>query len=210
MTEEHGPVPPPEVLVRSPSAVRESAGVVQGCVVITILAVLIGAAHRPADGVAAALNPWQKPVPLEPPETQRVYRELLSALEEALRERTPAGGWPSTAKLSQDLVAPFWGNGAWQWEFRHFKSVVNYIGHPAPGAERPAFLLHIQEDVPHPLNTSLDEFHRRADDGALIHVGIWMDAGARRFDGVVMSPEREGWTELVSGRPPTVPGSEGR
>lgn len=209
MTTEAGPDVPAEVLVRSPSSSRETGAVVQGCVAITVLGILVGAAHRPADGVAATLNPWQKSFRFEPSDTQRMYRELLSALEEALRQRTPAGGWPAVSQLSNDLVAPFCVKGDWEWEEKHWKSVVNYLGRPRPGSGRPAFLLHIQEDVPHPLSASLDEFHRRTEDGALIHVGVWTHPEVRRSEGVVMSPEREGWTELVSAQPSAVPGSDG-
>lgn len=190
---------PKDVIVAPPSTSRETALVVQGCVGIAILAILIGAAHRPADAARAGLNPWQKPFQLQAPEVQRVDRELLSALEEALRLRTPAAEWPSVQLLAKELVSPFSDRRGYAWELRRLRSVLNYLGRPRAGSGQPAFLLHIQEDLPHPGTTVLDEFHRRTEDGALIHVGVWVNFNPRALDDPVVQPEREGWTEIVLG-----------
>jgi hypothetical protein len=190
------------VVVRPDNGARESYWVLQAIVVIAIGSTLAAASRRAPPGTPESLALYQKLFREQPGPVQRVYRDLVSGLEDAMRLRTPKDGWPSVETLRAEFVPPFRGNGELRWELRRKAGIVNYLGVPKEGSPSPAFLLLIQENIPHPGTPVLDEFHRKAPDGSLLHVGIWIHSAAPSVSEVLVVPERQGWTEIVTGAPP--------
>jgi len=76
---------------------------------------------------------------------------------------------------------------------------IEYLGRPTSGKELPFFLLSIQENIPHPPGTPLDDFHRRCDDGSVLHFAIWFHPNPKPFTGVLDRPEREEWLQIIMG-----------
>jgi hypothetical protein len=201
-------VPPPSVIlrrvtVRPEDESRESYWVVQGIVLVILLAAIVIGVGRKGSEAEAALGIYQVLFQDQSPEVQRMDRELLSGLEDALRLRPSPNVWPSVEVLEKELVPPFVRSGRmdsdYSWEFRSSAGTLNYLGQPREGSRRPAFLLHLQENVPHPSSTVLDEFHRRLNDGTLLHVGVWIHPDPKPVAEAIGYPEREGWKEIVLG-----------
>jgi hypothetical protein len=188
------------VLVRPEDGTRETYAVIQGTVLLAIVSLLVGSALGGAPEAAQVVAPYQRLFRDEPAPLQRTYRDLLSGLEDALRLRGPKGEWPSVQILREELVPPFAGaDPDYRWELRQKAAVLNYLGIPAPGSGKPVFLLLVQQGIPHPGTAALDEFHRKGPDGSLLHVGVWTHPNPEVDRGVIFVPEREGWTEIITG-----------
>jgi hypothetical protein len=195
---EEGPIR--TVLVRPENGARETYAVAQGTVLLAVVSIVVASALKGPPETAQDLAPYQRLFREQPASLQRTYRDVLSGLEDALRLRTPKGEWPSVQVLREELIPPFVGaDPDYRWELRQKAAVLNYLGLPAPGTNKPVFLLLIQQGIPHPGTAALDEFHRKCPDGSLIHVGVWIHPRPEVERGVIFVPEREGWTEIVTG-----------
>jgi hypothetical protein len=198
-----GMEPSPEVRtvsVRSPSGTRETLWVARVAAGIVLVSSLLAGLGRGSAGAERPIGTYQVLFRDQPDGVQRMVRELAGGLEDVIRLRTPKDQWPSVPALQEELAGPFVGVPGWAWEFRQKGPFINYIGRPDPGSGHPAFLLLLQENVPHPGPTVLDEFHRRLGDGTLVHVGFWFHPKPDPGGEALRMPEREGWTEVVQGR----------
>jgi hypothetical protein len=187
------------VLVAPETGARESYWVTQAMVLIALGSVVLASWGASVPPSSEFLDVYQRPFRDETPARQAMYRELASGLEDAIRMRTPGGDWPAVEALRAELVPPFQGDTDYRWEFRSKGGIRNYLGVPREGSGKPAWLLLIQENVPHPGPVVMDEFHRKCLDGSLIHVGIWVNPAPKDLSGVIYAPEREGWSEIVLG-----------
>lgn len=183
--------------VRPASATGEAAQVLEWMVLIAIVALLVGGAGRAKSGGAGELASYQVRFQAQPQDVQRTYRELDCALEDIVRMRSATGKWPAVAQLAGELVDPF-PRGT--WELRDENGVLNYVS----VGVTPAYLLCIQEPPPGSGAAGhqpgpLDEFHRRLVDGTVVHTGVWMHAAPRASKDALDAPQRDGWTEIVSG-----------
>jgi len=185
---------------RSPSARRETLWVGRGVVTVGIVSALLAGLGRGSADADVPLGTYQVRFRDASPEVQRMARELWAGLEDVIRLRTPKDEWPGIRALEEDLVGPFAGIRGWTWEFRQRGPFIGYLGRPEPGTDHPAYLLHLQENVPHPGRVALDEFHRRLGDGTIVHVGVWFHRAPGPGPEAIRMPEREGWTEVVQGR----------
>lgn len=187
------------VVVASPSGRRETLGVVRAAAVVVVVWIFVAGLQRGSAGVDQPLGTYQVLFRDQPEDVQRMYRELSTGLEDAIRMRTPSGEWPSIEELRKDFVGPFAGSGKLTWELRKKGALINYLGHPASGPPGRTWLLLLQENVSHPETAALDEFHRKLPNGTLLHVGIWNHTDPRIGSDPLWMPEREGWTEVVLG-----------
>jgi len=195
---------PPEVrtvVVSSPAGTRENLWVARTAAGILVGSALLAGFGRGAAQTDRPTGTYQVLFRDQPDPVQRMVRELAGGLDDVIRLRTPNDQWPSVSALREELAGPFAGVPGWTWEFRQKGPFINYVGRPEPGSGRPAFLLLLQENVPHPGRQVQDEFHRRLDDGTIVHVGFWFHANPEPGKETIRTPEREGWTEVVQGRP---------
>ena len=191
------------VEVHPPSASHETVQVLESIVLIAIVSLLVGSAGRPKGATTAAMASFQVRFGEQSQEVQRAYRELETALEDLVRMRSATGKWPAVPALADELVEPFApAPGGRTWTVVNENGVVNYVG---TGGAGPALLLCILEPPPGAgaaghLAGPLDEVHRRLADGTVIHVGVWYHRAPRLSRDALEAPQREGWTEVVSGR----------
>ena len=188
------------VLVLPPNAAREGLSVLRAALSIAIAAFVVSGIRRGGVEAATPIATCQVLFADQPEPVQLKYRELVSGLEDLVRLRSPSDEWPSVETLAGSFVEPFAGGPSYEWEFRRKGSLLNYLGRPGKGKAGLTYLLLLQENVPHPGNAVLDEFHRRLDDGTILHVGVWFHPHPRLADEAVWMPEREGWTEIIRGQ----------
>ena len=192
--------------VRPIDAARETVGVIQACVAISVVALLLAGQRREGEAAAGVELSYQVLFRDQPPDVQRVYRELLSGIEEALLLRESEGRWPSVGELASEFVAPFAAvpgvTPDRTWRMARQGDFINYAGEPVPGTDAAAYLVLIQDNVPHPGDAVLDEFHRPLGEGRLVHVSIWMHDEPGPLPDLIVVPEREGWTQIVNGPVP--------
>ncbi|MCK6546474.1 hypothetical protein L6R52_11540 [Myxococcota bacterium] len=145
------------------------------------------------------------------PEEQRVVRELGEALAEAEQLRSAEGRWPDDARLAELGVPPFAADPtrttSRTWRFATDGRFASWIGAPADGAAIRWALLFVEEAGERRAVTAtgqkapLEAGHRELDDGALVHVSIWLRDGAPSAGAEpVRQPIQEGWREVVLDR----------
>jgi len=191
------------VAVMSASFSGESTAVVHCMVIIMVLGLLVSGLHGGNTQTFEPQYSYEVLFRTLSPEIQRMHRELLSAFEEASYLRTPAGEWPSVARLSEELIPPFDRDSDtgsdYQWEMRAESELIQYLGRPTSDGDKPFFLLSIQENIPHPPGTPLGDFHRRSDDGSVLHFGVWFHAKPKPVTQILDRPEREEWLQIIMG-----------
>jgi hypothetical protein len=196
------------VEVRPPSASGETRIVLRVAAAITFGALFVAALRAgdaPQNGQRSGdLLPFQLLFRDAPPPIQRMYRDLQEGLIEAENTRAASKRWPAVATLAAEGIPPFGTLPAYTWRLAQDGVYVNYLGVPAPGSDRPAFLALIQEPEPGSGETAaalpLDEVHHRLVDGTLLHVSIWFRAAdVVPADQVLTAPFASGWTQVLVG-----------
>lgn len=189
------------VLISSPSRREEVVNVLRMAMGITVISLLLSGMHARNSASGEPIYTYQVFFHQQPNEIQLMCRELMSAFEDALGLRILSGQWPAVAQLANEGIAPFAGlPGALQysWEMRVEPGCINYFGHPLDRSH-PTFLLFVQENVPHPPGTPMTDFHRRLDDGNVLHFMIMFQINPNLSRGIVHFPERLGWKQIILG-----------
>jgi hypothetical protein len=196
------------VEVRPPSSRVELGNVVRFSMVIVIGAWMFlatdSATFRDGASTTKHLLPFQTLIQNRPPIDQRMFRELQEGLLEAESRRGSSGRWPEVAALAADGIPPFaldptTKGGRYDWRLTVNGASVNYLGLPQQSGA-PAWVILVQEPEPGapPDPAREDEEHHRLLGGAMLHVSIWVRAGARAPAGTIRAPQAEGWTQLYA------------
>lgn len=201
------------VIVRSPSAWREAGHVLRAIahVVVWTAALMVASVTRGEQRTAAG-----KPtvaldevafVTLDS-SAQRIYRACLDALGETEAARGNTGAWPTVEQLVAKNLAPFsdpLDKAGYRWTLLTRGAVFDYVGVPDATSGRPTFLITIVEPEPGMIvdpGVPSDETHHRLRDGTMLHVGVWIAAGAKPVETAVPTPAFEdGWRRITMGRP---------
>jgi hypothetical protein len=189
------------VSISSPAWRDEAINVLRTVVGITVISLLLAGMHVQTSEFRAPIYTYQVFFHQQIDEIQRMYRELASAFDEILAERTSSGRWPAVPQLVSEEVSPFAalpGALKYSWEMMTKSDCINYIGHP-PDNSHPTFLLFIQENIPHPPGTLMTDFHRRLDDGSVLHFMVMFHMNPELSGNVITSPERKGWKQIILG-----------
>jgi hypothetical protein len=187
------------ILIYSPSLREEIVNVLRTTMGILVIGLLLSGMHARSREGGEPIYTYQVLFHQQPNEIQRMYRELMSAFEDALALRNPSGRWPAVAQLEAEGIPPFTvlpGAPEYSWEMRIRSDCINYIGQPAD-TSYPAFLLFIQENVPHPPGTPMTDFHRRLDDGSVLHFMVMFHTNPDPSTSVLYVPERLGWKQII-------------
>jgi hypothetical protein len=210
---------PRTVIVKSPSALRETGSVVRAVVHITVWsALLMGASWFPGRGTSGAAKPVATAVDeiafreLDA-DAQRLYRASLEGLTEAEDVRSRSGEWPAVEVLAGRKIPPFapdpLDRASYRWKLLRDGTLVNYVGTPAgsgandPATKRPTFVISILEPDPGtPIDpqTPVDETHHKLRDGTILHVSVW--TGPKQLDKPAATPAFEdGWRRITMAAP---------
>ncbi|MCC6338053.1 MAG: hypothetical protein IT380_29175 [Myxococcales bacterium] len=168
----------------------------------------VGAARWRGAAPGAALAGWQKSY-LELPEAQqRLYRAIREGIYDAENVRAETKVWPEAARLADEGVPPFAPDGlspSLTWRTARQGPYVNYLGE---GDGQRWLILFIEPD-PKALKTPgeaappVDEEHHTLPDGTALHVTVWTQSSTEPPPrGVLAFPVAEGWTQVLSPRPP--------
>jgi|GEM_PF-1202590 len=201
------------VLVRSPSVLRETGGVIRAVVHIVFWsAAIMGARWGLQSGSSATVSAATTAVDetafreLDPAD-QRMYRRSLEGLTEAEDMRSKAGEWPTVEALAKRGVPPFAADpldkAGYRWQLLHDKTLVNYMGIPDPASKRPTLVIDVVEpDAGTPIDPQavVDETHHKLKDGTVLHVSVW--TGSRTLTAPVSTPAFEdGWRRITMATP---------
>jgi hypothetical protein len=203
---------PRTVIVQSPSALRETGGVVRAVIHITVWsALLMGASWFPGRGASgAAAKPATAVDEIAfrelDADAQRWYRASLEGLTEAEDVRSRSGEWPSVEVLAGRKIPPFapdpLDRAGYRWRMLRDGTLVNYVGTPDAAAQRPTFVISILEPDPGtPIDpqTPVDETHHKLRDGTILHVSVW--TGPKTLDKPAATPAFEdGWRRITMAR----------
>jgi zinc transport system substrate-binding protein len=221
-------VPERTELVRSPSSRDETLAVLKVAAAIVLAALLVMSLERPrapAGGVVATSRLSADEVAFAdlPAADQRMFRRVREGVIEAENLRDRTGAWPTADALRAAGVPPFAADpldrAGYAFSMTRRPLVVNYLGDPAPGSGRPAFLVLIVEPDP---GTAIDprgvedELHHKLPDGQLIHVSIWTGPplGPPRppqAGPLAVAPADRGWRRVAVGNvPASDPGAPAR
>jgi hypothetical protein len=199
------------VEVLPPSRSDESAWVflTAGIVCVAVIYVLAFQTYRPpgSPAVGAAETrtlAFQVLFRDLPGPEQRVFRQMKEGLDEALRLRSREGSWPTVAALAAEEIPPFapdvLDRSALVWGLRQDGLIGEYVGIPAAGSGRPAFLILMQEPEPtggeDPNAGGVDEEHQLLPDGRLLHVTFWKHASTSIRSGLITDPALDGWLQI--------------
>lgn len=196
--------------LRMPAAFRRDALDAAPFLALALLVWTAGVAaarwRGPLPGPAPA--PWQRSFVELPEAQQRLYRALREGIFEAENVRAATGHWPTPQALADEGVPPFAPDVLWpalDWRTARQGLYVNYLAEgdgqrwlvlfiePEPGA------LKTPGEAPPPV----DEEHHTLPDGTALHVTVWTQPASEPAPkGVLAFPVAEGWTQLVSPRPP--------
>jgi hypothetical protein len=153
------------------------------------------------------LLPFQRRFADLPSALQRDYRELREGFTEAGRIRGAEGKWPDVARLAEEGVPPFAGDGVdgkvREWTLLQSGPLVLYVGRPREA--RPTLLLQMIEPASGDresanARTPIDETHQRLSNGMLLHVSTWYRDSPLpelRAD-PSFRPENAGFTQMVA------------
>jgi len=202
---------PRTVIVQSPSALRETGGVVRAVIHITVWsALLMGASWFPHrnDGAARPAATAVDEVAFREldSEAQRIYRQTLDGLTEAEDVRSRAGEWPPVEALAARNVPPFAtdpiDHAGYRWRLLRDGTLVNYVGTPSV-AGKPTYVIAVLEPDPGtPIDpqTPVDETHHKLRDGTILHVSVW--TGPKDLAKPAATPAFEdGWRRITMAAP---------
>jgi hypothetical protein len=167
-----------------------------------------GLAARPGTKAASArLAPGEMAFADLPSADQRIFRAIQEGMTEAERLRSSTGRWPTPAELAAQGIPPFAPDpidrDGYTWSMRQKDLEFNYVGSPAPGRERPRFVVLIVEPspgMPDDPQAPTDEIHHRLANGMMLHVTILMKPPGRSLTqpGTWLNGE-PGWTQITTG-----------
>lgn len=156
--------------------------------------------HPARPGRVEALRGYQVAFPALGFEEQRVGRALLAGLDEVCWARGEAGRWPEAGSLAAEGVFP--GIARIEGRVQGEAVLYRFDGAPAWLAElAPTPTAGV--DPAHVESLLADGRHRRAPDGTLVHVALWIGPPGRS-EGFPFNPALEGWRELVVPAPTEV------
>jgi hypothetical protein len=197
------------VLVRSPSVLRETGGVVRAVAHILFWSAAIMGARwgmrSGATGAAASTTTAVDEVAFREldPSDQRMYRRCLEGLTEAEDVRSKKGDWPSVDQLAARGIPPFAADpldkANYRWQLLRDKTLVTYQGVPDAASKRPTIVIDIVEPDPGtPIDPQavVDETHHKLADGTVLHVSVW--TGTKTLTQAVSTPAFEdGWRRIT-------------
>ncbi len=176
---------------------------------LPVAALLLGAAVAvllkrpppppPPPPPAPSLLGYQKSYRELPPDEQRVYFSLRSAITTAERVRANTKHWPEPAGLSGEGLAAF-SDDRLEWTKREAGLYVNYLGVPKGRGLRWLVLV-IEPDpkqlkLPNEPPPPVDIEHHTLADGTALHVTVWSAPNTGPLPvTVVPFPVADGWTE---------------
>lgn len=195
---------------RSPSATKETLGVIGAVALVVGLGLVLAPGPNPDRGQAdrPELLPYQRLFRGLPPGEQLRYREILEGVTEVENHRAERGVWPEVNTLIEAGVPPFAPNpvekGALVWTRRGRSPVHNYLGLPsgAAGQTGAAWLVLFQESgdrLGQEVKTvaDLDEQHHLLSNGEIIHFSVWRRDQAPTGEDPILLPMAEGWTQIL-------------
>jgi zinc transport system substrate-binding protein len=200
------------VVVRSPSLLRETGGVIRAVAHIAFwTALVMGASWCPGRGAGPSARRTVAADELSvadlDPSAKQTYRACLDGLAAAEDARSRDGAWPSVEQLAQRGVAPF-ADASYRWRLLSDATVVTYDGRAA-GA--PTFAISVVEPDPGtPIDPQVvvDDMHHKLRDGTVLHVGVWI--AGRAVDptldppldrATATPPPEDGWRRITRGEP---------
>jgi hypothetical protein len=168
----------------------------------------VGVARWRGASSQPARLPWQLSY-LELPEAQqRLYRAVREGIYDVENVRAETKEWPEVAPLSEAGVPPFAEDALvpkLTWRRARQGLYVNYLGE---GDGQRWLILFIEPEAkalktPGEAAPPVDEEHHTLPDGTALHVTVWTQPMSEPPpQGVLAFPVAEGWTQLVSPRPP--------
>jgi hypothetical protein len=171
-------------------------------------AILIsGQLHGLGSGAAEAAppSPFERRFQdLDAPD-QRLYQAIREGVAEAEARRSATGEWPSIESLAAEGIPPFAEDpidkAHYVFKTVKNKTVIDYLGTPAPGSGREAVMVVITEPEPGTAKDPLarvDEVHHRLADGTMIHVTVWMGPLIELpREPLSVLPLEQGWKQIL-------------
>lgn len=187
------------VIVSPPREDIEAINVLRTAAAIVVISLLLSAMHADTPGAREPVYTFEVLFDRQPEPIQRMYRELMSSFEEMVQLRSSQGRWPTVRELEQEALPPFAkmpGAPVYSWQMRSQSPFWAYLGRPAVASD-PAFLLVIQDKVPHPPGAVLTDFHRVLDDGSVLHFRIMFHNNPKPGEDILYAPEKAGWKQII-------------
>ena len=130
--------------------------------------------------------------------SQRLYREIISSVPEAVYLYRDELAWPEPDLLEEEFLPPFDDSQNFEFEFEQIGEDGFYLGF-SYSPEVPSFFLELKpyrgEAKTHG-DFNLGS-HRLGLPGMILHYTIWIHPGELKSQGIPLNPVFEGWKSIL-------------